>query len=143
MSVQSTNTFYQTGSLQTFDLICELFLIQMKRLIQVLKRLMILKYNNLLSVHLNYHQVLRIWYFSSWRNSHRWNFIYNRRSCKVGCITRYLYLINMTGNFTVGEILTGSTSTQVHTRWNKQTTDELLRLFIQIESGVTEWNHYK
>ena len=50
--------------------------------------------------------------------------------------TRYLYLINMTGNFTVGEILTGATSLATGTYETKQTTDEAVETLSSIESGV-------
>ena len=42
----------------------------------------------------------------------------------------------MTGNFTVGEILTGATSLATGTYETKQTTDEAVETLSSIESGV-------
>ncbi len=44
----------------------------------------------------------------------------------------------MTGNFTVGEILTGATSTATGTYETKQTTDEAAQTLAQIEAGTTD-----
>ena len=44
----------------------------------------------------------------------------------------------MTGNFSVGEILTGATSTATGTYETKQTTDEAAETLAQIEAGTTD-----
>ena len=44
----------------------------------------------------------------------------------------------MTGNFTVGEILTGSTSTATGTYEVKRTTDQAVETLAQIDAGITD-----
>ena len=118
-----TNTFYQTGSLQTFDLVCELFSYSDEKIdtgieeiddIEVQQsfvRTFELKSGpicQVLSKLVRLSQVVHL----------------EKQEKLNDLTTRYLYLINMTGVFTVGEILTGGTSLLTGTYETKQTTDE-------------------
>ena len=57
---------------------------------------------------------------------------------KWDATTRYLYLINMTGVFTVGEILTGATRLATGTYETKKTTDETVETLPQNKAGITD-----
>ena len=107
LDVQSTNTFYQTGSLQTFDLVCELFAYGDEKIDTGIEEI------DDIEVQQSFVRTFEL-------------------------ASRYLYLINMTGVFTVGEILTGATSLATGTYETKQTTDEAVETLAQINAGITD-----
>ena len=137
MSVSSTNTFYQTGSLQTFDLICELFAYSDEKIdtgieeiddIEVKQsfvRTFELASSPAVSGTFEVGETVTGGTSSTTGEVAKWD-----------ATTRYLYLINMTGNFTVGEILTGSTSTATGTYEVKRTTDQAFETLAQIDAGI-------
>ena len=139
MSVSSTNTFYQTGSLQTFDLICELFAYSDEKIdtgieeiddIEVKQsfvRTFELASSPAVSGTFEVGETVTGGTSSTTGEVAKWD-----------ATTRYLYLINMTGNFTVGEILTGSTSTATGTYEVKRTTDQAVETLAQIDAGITD-----
>ena len=139
LDVQSTNTFYQTGSLQTFDLVCELFAYGDEKIdtgieeiddIEVQQsfvRTFELASSPAVSGTFQVGETVTGGTSSTTGEVAKWD-----------ATTRYLYLINMTGVFTVGEILTGATSLATGTYETKQTTDEASETLAQIEAGTQE-----
>ena len=139
LDVQSTNTFYQTGSLQTFDLVCELFAYGDEKIdtgieeiddIEVQQsfvRTFELASSPAVSGTFQVGETVTGGTSSTTGEVAKWD-----------ATTRYLYLINMTGNFTVGEILTGSTSTATGTYEVKRTTDQAVETLAQIDAGITD-----
>ena len=138
MHVQDTNTFYQTGALQTFDLVCEVFAYSDEKIdtggetIDDIER---------------QQSFVRTFELASSPTPGTFQVgetVTGGTSATTGEVakwdatTRYLYIINMTGNFTVGEILTGGTSTATGTYETKQTTDEAAETLAQIEAGTTD-----
>ena len=139
LDVQSTNTFYQTGSLQTFDLVCELFAYGDEKIdtgieeiddIEVQQsfvRTFELASSPAVSGTFQVGETVTGGTSSTTGEVAKWD-----------ATTRYLYLINMTGVFTVGEILTGATSLATGTYETKQTTDEAVETLAQINAGITD-----
>ena len=139
LDVQATNTFYQTGSLQTFDLVCELFAYSDEKIdtgieeiddIEVKQsfvRTFELASSPAVSGTFEVGETVTGGTSSTTGEVAKWD-----------ATTRYLYLINMTGNFTVGEILTGSTSTATGTYEVKRTTDQAVETLAQIDAGITD-----
>ena len=133
------NKFYQTGSLQTFDLVCELFAYGDEKIDtgieeiddietqQSFVRTFELASSPAVSGTFQVGETVTGGTSSTTGEVAKWD-----------ATTRYLYLINMTGNFTVGEILTGSTSTATGTYEVKRTTDQAVETLAQIDAGITD-----
>ena len=138
MHVQDTNTFYQTGALQTFDLVCELFAYSDEKIDTGVETIDDIERQQ---------SFVRTFELASSPTPGTFQVgetVTGGTSATTGEVakwdatTRYLYIINMTGNFTVGEILTGGTSTATGTYETKQTTDEAAETLAQIEAGTTD-----
>ena len=138
LDVQSTNTFYQTGSLQTFDLVCELFQYSDEKIDTGIETI------DDIEVQQSFVRTFELAASPAPGTFQVGETVTGGTSAKTGEVakwdatTRYLYLINMTGVFTVGEILTGATSLATGTYETKQTTDEAVETLAQIESGITD-----
>jgi len=139
LDVQSTNTFYQTGALQTFDLVCELFQYGDEKIDTGIEEI------DDIEVQQSFVRTFEL--ASSPAVSGTFQVgetVTGGTSAKTGEVakwdatTRYLYLINMTGVFTVGEILTGATSLATGTYETKQTSDEAVQTLASIEAGTTD-----
>jgi len=139
MHVQDANTFYQTGSLQTFDLVCELFAYSDEKIDTGIEEI------DDIEVQQSFVRTFEL--ASSPAVSGTFQVgetVTGGTSAKTGEVakwdstTRYLYLINMTGVFTVGEILTGATSLATGTYETKQTSDEAVQTLASIEAGTTD-----
>ena len=139
LGVTDTNTFFQTGALQTFDLTCELFTYGDEKIDTGIEEIEDIEREQ---------SFVRTFEVAS-RTAVSGTFqvgetVTGGTSATTGEVakwdstTRYLYLINMTGNFSVGEILTGATSTATGTYETKQTTDEAAETLAQIEAGTTD-----
>ena len=138
LDVQATNVFYQTGTLQSFDLVCELFSYSDEKIDtgieeiddieekQSFVRTFELASSPAVSGTFQVGETVTGGSSSKTGEVRKWDYT-----------TRYLYLINMTGNFTVGEILTGQ---QVFPQAyeTKQTTDEAVETLSAIEAGVED-----
>ena len=138
MHVQDTNTFYQTGALQTFDLVCELFAYSDEKIDTGVETIDDIERQQ---------SFVRTFELASSPTPGTFQVgetVTGGTSATTGEVakwdatTRYLYIINMTGNFTVVEILTGGTSTATGTYETKQTTDEAAETLAQIEAGTTD-----
>ena len=139
LGVTDTNTFFQTGALQTFDLTCELFTYGDEKIDtgieeiddiereQSFVRTFELASSPAVSGTFQVGETVTGGTSATTGEVAKWD-----------STTRYLYLINMTGNFSVGEILTGATSTATGTYETKQTTDEAAETLAQIEAGTTD-----
>ena len=139
LDVQATNVFYQTGTLQSFDLVCELFSYSDEKIDtgieeiddieeqQSFVRTFELASSPAVSGTFQVGETVKGGSSSKTGEVAKWD-----------ATTRYLYLINMTGNFTVGEILTGATSLATGTYETKQTTDEAVETLSAIEAGVED-----
>jgi hypothetical protein len=138
LDVQSTNTFYQTGALQTFDLVCELFAYGDEKIDTGIETI------DDIEVQQSFVRTFELAASPAPGTFQVGETVTGGTSAKTGEVakwdatTRYLYLINMTGVFTVGEILTGATSLATGTYETKQTTDEAVETLAQIESGITD-----
>ena len=138
LDVQSTNTFYQTGALQTFDLVCELFAYGDEKIDTGIETI------DDIEVQQSFVRTFELAASPAPGTFQVGETVTGGTSGKTGEVakwdatTRYLYLINMTGVFTVGEILTGATSTATGTYETKQTTDEAAETLAQIEAGTTD-----
>ena len=139
LGVTDTNTFFQTGALQTFDLTCELFTYGDEKIDTGIEEID--------DIEREQSFVRTFELASSPAVSGTFQVgetVTGGTSGKTGEVakwdstTRYLYLINMTGVFTVGEILTGATSLATGTYETKQTTDEAAETLAQIEAGTTD-----
>ena len=139
LGVTDTNTFFQTGALQTFDLTCELFTYGDEKIDTGIEEID--------DIEREQSFVRTFELASSPAVSGTFQIgetVTGGTSATTGEVakwdstTRYLYLINMTGNFSVGEILTGATSTATGTYETKQTTDEAAETLAQIEAGTTD-----
>ena len=139
LDVQSTNTFYQTGALQTFDLVCELFQYGDEKIDTGIEEI------DDIEVQQSFVRTFEL--ASSPAVSGTFQVgetVTGGTSAKTGEVakwdatTRYLYLINMTGVFTVGEILTGATSLATGTYETKQTADQAVQTLAQIDAGTTD-----
>ncbi len=139
LGVTDTNTFFQTGALQTFDLTCELFTYGDEKIDTGIEEID--------DIEREQSFVRTFELASSPAVSGTFQIgetVTGGTSATTGEVakwdstTRYLYLINMTGNFSVGEILTGATSTATGTYETKQTTDEASETLAQIEAGTQE-----
>tara|TARA_B100000282_G_scaffold122649_1_gene87442 strand:- start:44 stop:754 length:711 start_codon:yes stop_codon:yes gene_type:complete len=137
LDVQSSNVFYQAGTLQSFDLVCELFSYSDEKIDTGIEEIDDIEEQQ------SFVRTFEL--ASSPAVSGTFQVgetVTGGTSSKTGEVakwdatTRYLYLINMTGNFTVGEILTGATSLATGTYETKQTTDEAVETLSSIESGV-------
>ena len=139
LGVTDTNTFFQTGALQTFDLTCELFTYGDEKIDtgieeiddiereQSFVRTFELASSPAVSGTFQVGETVTGGTSATTGEVAKWD-----------ATTRYLYLINMTGVFTVGEILTGATSLATGTYETKQTTDEASETLAQIEAGTQE-----
>ena len=138
LDVQATNTFYQTGSLQTFDLVCELFAYSDEKIDTGIEEI------DDIEVQQSFVRTFELAASPAPGTFQVGETVTGGTSATTGEVakwdatTRYLYLINMTGNFSVGEILTGATSTATGTYETKQTTDEAAETLAQIEAGTTD-----
>ena len=138
LDVQATNTFYQTGSLQTFDLVCELFAYSDEKIDTGIEEI------DDIEVQQSFVRTFELAASPAPGTFQGGETVTGGTSATTGEVakwdatTRYLYLINMTGNFSVGEILTGATSTATGTYETKQTTDEASETLAQIEAGTQE-----
>ena len=138
LDVQATNTFYQTGSLQTFDLVCELFAYSDEKIDTGIEEI------DDIEVQQSFVRTFQLAASPAPGTFQVGETVTGGTSAKTGEVakwdatTRYLYLINMTGVFTVGEILTGATSLATGTYETKRTTDEAVETLAQIESGITD-----
>ena len=138
LDVQATNTFYQTGSLQTFDLVCELFAYSDEKIDTGIEEI------DDIEVQQSFVRTFELASSPAPGTFQVGETVTGGTSGKTGEVakwdatTRYLYLINMTGVFTVGEILTGATSLATGTYETKQTTDEASETLAQIEAGTQE-----
>ena len=139
LGVTDTNTFFQTGALQTFDLTCELFTYGDEKIDTGIEEIDDIEREQ------SFDRTFEL--ASSPAVSGTFQVgetVTGGTSGKTGEVakwdstTRYLYLINMTGVFTVGEILTGATSLATGTYETKQTTDEAAETLAQIEAGTTD-----
>ncbi len=139
LGVTDTNTFFQTGALQTFDLTCELFTYGDEKIDTGIEEID--------DIEREQSFVRTFELASSPAVSGTFQIgetVTGGTSAKTGEVakwdatTRYLYLINMTGVFTVGEILTGATSLATGTYETKQTTDEAVETLASIEAGTTD-----
>ena len=139
LGVTDTNTFFQTGALQTFDLTCELFTYGDEKIDTGIEEID--------DIEREQSFVRTFELASSPAVSGTFQVgetVTGGTSGKTGEVakwdstTRYLYLINMTGVFTVGEILTGATSLATGTYETKQTSDEAAETLAQIEAGTTD-----
>ena len=139
LDVQATNVFYQTGTLQSFDLVCELFSYSDEKIDTGIEEIDDIEEQQ------SFVRTFEL--ASSPAVSGTFQVgetVTGGSSSKTGEVakwdatTRYLYLINMTGNFTVGEILTGATSLATGTYETKQTTDEAVETLSAIEAGVED-----
>ena len=139
LGVPATNTFFQTGALQTFDLTCELFTYGDEKIDTGIEEID--------DIEREQSFVRTFELASSPAVSGTFQVgetVTGGTSGKTGEVakwdstTSYLYLINMTGVFTVGEILTGATSLATGTYETKQTTDEAAETLAQIEAGTTD-----
>ena len=139
LGVTDTNTFFQTGALQTFDLTCELFTYGDEKIDTGIEEID--------DIEREQSFVRTFELASSPAVSGTFQVgetVTGGTSGKTGEVakwdstTRYLYHINMTGVFTVGEILTGATSLATGTYETKQTTDEAAETLAQIEAGTTD-----
>ena len=139
LGVTDTNTFFQTGALQTFDLTCELFTYGDEKIDTGIEEID--------DIEREQSFVRTFELASSPAVSGTFQVgetVTGGTSGKTGEVakwdstTRYLYLINMTGVITVGEILTGATSLATGTYETKQTTDEAAETLAQIEAGTTD-----
>ena len=139
LDVQSTNTFYQTGSLQTFDLVCELFAYGDEKIDTGIEEI------DDIEVQQSFVRTFELasspavsGTFQVGETVTGGTSSITGEVAKWDATTRYLYLINMTGVFTVGEILTGATSLATGTYETKQTTDEAVETLAQINAGITD-----
>ena len=139
LDVQSTNTFYQTGSLQTFDLVCELFAYGDEKIDTGIEEI------DDIEVQQSFVRTFELasspavsGTFQVGETVTGGTSSITGEGAKWDATTRYLYLINMTGVFTVGEILTGATSLATGTYETKQTTDEAVETLAQINAGITD-----
>ena len=138
LDVQATNTFYQTGSLQTFDLVCELFAYSDEKIDTGIEEI------DDIEVQQSFVRTFELAASPAPGTFQVGETVTGGTSGKTGEVakwdatTRYLYLINMTGVFTVGEILTGGTSLATGTYETKQTTDEAVETLAQINAGITD-----
>ena len=139
LDVQATNIFYQTGTLQSFDLVCELFSYSDEKIDTGIEEIDDIEEQQ------SFVRTFEL--ASSPAVSGTFQVgetVTGGTSAKTGEVAkwdasiRYLYLINMTGNFTVGEILTGATSLATGTYETKQTTDEAVETLSAIEAGVED-----
>ena len=139
LDVQATNVFYQTGTLQSFDLVCELFSYSDEKIDTGIEEIDDIEEQQ------SFVRTFEL--ASSPAVSGTFQVgetVTGGTSAKTGEVAkwdasiRYLYLINMTGNFTVGEILTGATSLATGTYETKQTTDEAVETLSAIEAGVED-----
>ena len=139
LDVQATNVFYQTGTLQSFDLVCELFSYSDEKIDTGIEEIDDIEEQQ------SFVRTFEL--ASSPAVSGTFQVgetVTGGTSAKTGEVVkwdasiRYLYLINMTGNFTVGEILTGATSLATGTYETKQTTDEAVETLSAIEAGVED-----
>ena len=139
LDVQSSNVFYQAGTLQSFDLVCELFSYSDEKIDTGIEEIDDIEEQQ------SFVRTFEL--ASSPAVSGTFQVgetVTGGTSAKTGEVakwdatTRYLYLINMTGVFTVGEILTGATSLATGTYETKQTTDEASETLAQIEAGTQE-----
>ena len=138
LDVQATNTFYQTGSLQTFDLVCELFAYSDEKIDTGIEEI------DDIEVQQSFVRTFELASSPAPGTFQVGETVTGGTSGKTGEVakwdatTRYLYLINMTGVFTVGEILTGATSLATGTYETKQTSDEAVQTLASIEAGTTD-----
>ena len=138
MHVQDTNTFYQTGSLQTFDLVCEIFAYSDEKIDTGIETI------DDIEVQQSFVRTFELASSPTPGTFQVGETVTGGTSAKTGEVakwdatTRYLYLINMTGVFTVGEILTGATSLATGTYETKQTSDEAVQTLASIEAGTTD-----
>ena len=138
MHVQDTNTFYQTGALQTFDLVCELFAYSDEKIDTGIEEIDDIERQQSFVRTFELASDPAPGTFQVGETVTGGTSATTGEVAKWDATTRYLYLINMTGNFTVGEILTGGTSTATGTYETKQTTDEAAETLPQIEAGTTD-----
>jgi hypothetical protein len=138
LAVTDTNTFFQTGSLQTFDLVCELFAYSDEKIDTGIEEI------DDIEVQQSFVRTFELASSPTPGTFQVGETVTGGTSAKTGEVakwdatTRYLYLINMTGVFAVGEILTGATSLATGTYETKQTTDEAVETLAQIEAGTTD-----
>ena len=139
LGVTDTNTFFQTGALQTFDLTCELFTYGDEKIdtgieeIDDIEREQSFVRTFDLASSPGVSGTFQVGETVTGGTSGKTGEV-----AKWDSTTRYLSLINMTGVFTVGEILTGATSLATGTYETKQTTDEAAETLAQIEAGTTD-----
>ena len=138
MHVQDTNTFYQTGALQTFDLVCELFAYSDEKIDTGVETIDDIERQQSFVRTFELASSPAPGTFQVGETVTGGTSATTGEVAKWDATTRYLYIINMTGNFTVGEILTGGTSTATGTYETKQTTDEAAETLAQIEAGTTD-----
>ena len=136
MFVEHETPFYQTGTLPTFDLTCELFTYSDEALDTGVDEIDVIEQKQ---------SFVRTFELSSVSGTFtEGETVTGGTSAVTGEVARwdsttsYLYLINMTGNFTLNEILTGATSTATGTYSTKRTTDETSETLQTIDNSTSD-----
>ena len=138
MHVQDTNTLYQTGALQTFDLVCELFAYSDEKIDTGVETIDDIE---------RVQSFVRTFEFASSPTPGTFQVgetVTGGTSATTGEVakwdatTRYLYIINMTGTFTLTEIITGATSLATGTYSTKITTDQTVETLQTIDDSTSD-----
>ena len=136
MFVEHETPFYQNGALPTFDLTCELFVYSDEKIDTDVDEIDVIEQKQSFVRTFELSSVSGT--FSEGETVTGGTSAITGEVARWDATTSYLYLINMTGNFTLNDILTGATSTATRTYSVKRTTDETTETLSTIDSGQSD-----
>ena len=135
LDVQATNVFYQTGTLQSFDLVCELFSYSDEKIDTGVEEVDVIEQKQSLVRTFELESVSGT--FTEGETVTGGTSSKTAEVARWDSSTSYLYLINLTGNFSVGEIITGADSLATGTYSVAQSTVETAETLQTIDDSTS------
>ena len=135
MFVEHETPFYQTGALPTFDLTCELFTYSDEKIDTGVEEVDVIEQKQSLVRTFELESVSGT--FTEGETVTGGTSSKTAEVARWDATTKYLYLINLTGNFSVGEILTGADSLATGTYSVAQSTVETAETLQTIDDSTS------
>lgn len=135
MFVEHETPFYQTGALPTFDLTCELFTYSDEKIDTGVEEVDVIEQKQSLVRTFELESVSGT--FTEGETVTGGTSSKTAEVARWDASTKYLYLINLTGNFSVGEILTGADSLATGTYSVAQSTVETAETLQTIDDSTS------
>ena len=135
MFVEHETPFYQTGALPTFDLTCELFTYSDEKIDTGVEEVDVIEQKQSLVRTFELESVSGT--FTEGETVTGGTSSKTAEVARWDASTKYLYLINLTGNFSVGEILTGADSLATGTYSAAQSTTETAETLQTIDDSTS------